>query len=243
MHFLPVPGLRTVLTPGVTDVGDALAAAFARRGFLWVSGGPGTGKTFAVHASAGRIAGLLPLDVRAHPAPEDFRAALHRALGLAGAAPADPGTADTLIRRALATAQGVVLVDDADRLSASCFEYLRFLHDATPGGLCVVLVAGEGGERSLGTRRMLASRTTDRVRVLPLNQEEVMGAIPALHPLWSSVDPGDLQELDFRFAQGSLRRWVLVTHHARRVLAATGGTPDAHLLRIVAGRIGRAGRP
>ncbi|MCT2588367.1 ATP-binding protein [Streptomyces sp. N2-109] len=106
-----------------------------RRGrFVCVLGEAGVGKTFAVHTAARRLGELLPLDFRALPAPADLRAALHKALKLRGEAPADPGAADTLIRRTLAQGPRIVVVEDAHRLSASCFEYLRFLHDDLPKG-------------------------------------------------------------------------------------------------------------
>ncbi|WP_234042178.1 ATP-binding protein [Streptomyces marianii] len=162
------------------------------------------------------------LDYRAHPAPADLRAALHRALGLGGEAPADPGIADTLVRRALAVRPRIVVVEGADRLSTSCFEYVRFLHDDLPQGLCVVLIAQARGERSLRAQRMLASRSAGWPYIWPLTRDQVLQAVVALHPLWQSVAPGDLQGLDARFADGCLRRWVVLTLHTQRALAATG---------------------
>ena len=74
LHFLAVPGVRTLLTPGMLAVGDALPKAYAQRRFLCVLGDAGVGKTFAVHAAGRRLGELLPLDYRAQPAPADLRA-------------------------------------------------------------------------------------------------------------------------------------------------------------------------
>jgi hypothetical protein len=244
LHFLDAPGVRTVLTPGLLAVGEALADAYAQGRFVCVLGGAGVGKTFAVHTAARRLGELLPLDLRAQPTPADLRAALHRALGLGGEAPADPGIADTLIRRALAEGPRIVVVEDADRLSASCFEYVRFLHDDLPQGLCVVLIAQARGERSLRAQRMLATRTAGWPCIWPLTRDQVPQAVVALHPLWQSVAPGDLKALDARLADGCLRRWVVLTLHTQRALAATGAKePDGGMLQDVADRVDGGRRP
>ncbi|MFC7963272.1 AAA family ATPase [Streptomyces cinereoruber] len=236
--------MRTVLTPGMLAVSDTLAAAWAEGRFVCVLGGAGVGKTFAVHTAARRLGELVPLDHRAQPAPADLRAALHRALRLGGETPCDPGIADTLIRHALAARPRIVVVEDADRLSPSCFEYLRFLHDGLPQGLCVVLIAAARGERLLRAQRMLGTRSAGWPHVRPLTRDQVPQAATALHPLWQSVAPGDLQTLDARLAGGLLRRWVVLTLHTVRALAATGLTkPDRSVLQAVADRIDGGRRP
>ncbi|MFJ4478770.1 AAA family ATPase [Streptomyces xanthochromogenes] len=244
LHYLQTPGLRTLLTPGMLAVGDALADAYAQGRFVCVLGDAGVGKTFAVHTAARRFGELLPLDFRAQPAPADLRAALHRALGLRGEAPADPGAADTLIRSALAIKPRIVVVEDAHRLSASCFEYLRFLHDDLSQGLCVALIAATRGERSLRAQRMLATRTAGWPYIWPLTRDQVPQAVPALHPVWQSVPPDDLKALDARIADGALRRWAVLTHHTQRALAVTKASkPDRDLLQAVADRVDGGRRP
>lgn len=238
LHFLRIEGTRTLLTPGMLAVGGALADAVAKRRFLCVLGDAGIGKTFAVHAAGRRLGDVLPLHVRAQPVPADLRTALHRALALPGQAPADPGAADTLIRHALAGRPRIVVVEDAHRLSASCMEYLRFLHDGVPGGLCVVLIAARRGERRLRAQRMLATRTAGWLRLQPLTRDQIPLAVPALHPVWEGVDAGDLMALDARLAGGALRRWAVITHHTRQVMARTqADVPDGRLLEAVADRI------
>ncbi|MEU5090651.1 ATP-binding protein [Streptomyces sp. NPDC021356] len=238
LHFLRLEQMRTLLTPGMLAVGAALADAASERRFVCVLGDVGIGKTFAVHVVGRRLGDLLPLELRAQPAPADLRVALHRALRLPGGAPADPGAADTLIRHALAVRPRIVVVEDAHRLSASCMEYLRFLHDGVAGGLCVVLIAARRGERRLRAQRMLATRTAGWLHLQPLTRDQVPVAVPALHPVWQGVDPGDLMELDARLAGGALRRWVVITHHTRQALArARAAVPDGRLLQTVADRI------
>ncbi|KKZ69963.1 hypothetical protein XF35_41110 [Streptomyces platensis subsp. clarensis] len=244
LHFLGTPGLRTLLTPGLLAVGDALADAYAKGRFVCVLGQAGVGKTFAVHTAARRLGELLPLDLRAQPSPADLRDALHEALRLPGQAPADPAPADTLIRRALAQGPRIVVVEDAHRLSPSCWEYLRFLHDELSQGLCVVLTAPACGERFLRAQRMLATRTTSWLCVQPLTRDRIPQAVPALHALWQGVAPGDLDALDARCAGGVLRRWAVLTRHTQRAMAAHGAKkPDRVMLQAVADRADGGRRP
>jgi hypothetical protein len=246
LHFLQVPGMRTILTPGLLAVTGALAGACARQRFLCVYGDAGVGKTFAVHAAvtAGYPGAHLVLALGARPGPAELRARLHHTLGLSGEAPSDPGAADTLIRRALAASARIVVVDEADRMPDSGFEYLRFLHDGAPGGLCVVLIAGQHGERALRRQQMLATRTAGWLEIQMLTRDQIPRAVPAMHPLWTHLAPSHLQALDARFAGGSMRRWALLTHHTLRALAAAGtATPGPAMLQALIDRIDTPRRP
>lgn len=65
-----------------------------------------------------------------------------------------------------------------------------------------------------------------------------------MHPVWQSVAPGDLKALDARLADGCLRRWVVLTLHTRRALAASGASkPDGDMLQAVADRVDGGRRP
>ncbi|MFF1322401.1 AAA family ATPase [Streptomyces chartreusis] len=244
LHFLSLAGARTVMTPGLTDVGRALADAHQKQRFLCISGDAGVGKTFAVHTTAlTRFPDAhLLLRLGARPGPADLRAHLHYALTLKGDPPRDPAVADSLIRRALATRPRIGAVDEADRMPDSCFEYLRFLHDDLPSGLCVVLIAGQGGERALRAQQMLHSRNAAWLTLQPLTLDQVPQAMLALHPLWHTVAPGHLAMLDGHFAHGSLRRWALLTHHIQQITAGTA-RPGPGLLRQVIRRIDTSRRP
>ncbi|MEU6394726.1 ATP-binding protein [Streptomyces sp. NPDC046939] len=246
LHFLHLAGARTVVTPGLRAADDALAAAHQQRRFLCVLGDAGVGKTFAVHyvARTRFPRSHVPLRLGARPTPADLRAHLHDALGLHDALPAAPALADALIRRALAAQAYIVVVDEADRMSEACLEYLRFLHDDTPDGLCVVLIAGQRGEKALRAWQMLATRTAQWLTLRPLARVSVPSAARALHPVWQTVAPDQIRVLDGHFAQGSLRRWALLTHHVQRSLSATGrAQPDPDLLRQTLDRIDTSRRP
>ncbi|GAA0374907.1 ATP-binding protein [Streptomyces blastmyceticus] len=244
MHFLPLLRTRTLFTDGLRDTAHAVADGFASRSMVCLTGLSGIGKTFAVrtvlasHPPCRRAPLMLP----ARPAPADLRAALHDVLALPGLPPADPGVADALILKALARIPRIVAVDEAHQLSDVSFEYLRYLYDTLPGGLCIVLIAGQDGEPVLRAQRMLASRTAAWLHLVPLHPlhpHHVPGAISRLHPLWQHTDPELLRRVDARFARGRLRHWALLTHHTHHVLTRAGArsvTPE--LLQKATHRIG-----
>ncbi|MEV7339090.1 ATP-binding protein [Streptomyces sp. NPDC094014] len=222
-----------------------MADAHQQRRFLCVLGDAGLGKTFAVHYTAHTRfpRAHAPLRLGARPGPADLRAHLDHALGLHGTAPAEPAAA-ALIRRALAAAPRIVVIDEADRMPEACFEYLRFLHDDLPDGLCAVLIAGQRGEKALRAQQMLLTRTATWLTLQPLTRGQVPRAVAALHPLWQTVAPDQLCFLDGYFAHGSLRRWALLTHYVQRTLTATGtARPDPGMLRQVVARIDTSRRP
>ncbi|MEU8844028.1 ATP-binding protein [Streptomyces roseus] len=238
-HFLPLPGLRALVTPGLRDTARVIAAGVAERAMVCLHGAAGVGKTFAVRAV---LDGWAPdrscrLTLRSRPGPADLRAALHHALHLPGAGPADPAAHDVLITAALARRSPVVVVDEAHQLSPACFEYLRYLYDAV-GGVCLVLITGQGGERVLHGVRMLASRCAAWAQITPLRPEHVPVAVPRLHPIWHKVPAELLLSVDARFAHGGLRAWAALTHHASRMLGTPGAVPLEELLEQIMPRLG-----
>ncbi|QKW25965.1 ATP-binding protein [Streptomyces seoulensis] len=218
-HFLNGPGLQGLRTPGLLDVQSAVKDCFARRAMLCLTGASGVGKTFATHAVlAGHPAHrACVLSLPSRPTPADLRTALHHALDLLGSPPDDSGVCDAAILDALAARPRIVTLDEAHQLSPAAFEYLRYLYDSLPGGLCTVLIAGEDGDHVLREVPMLDSRAAVWREIRPLDTDLVPLAVRRLHPLWQQATCAQLYCLDGRFAHGRLRRWALLTHQARRI--------------------------
>ncbi|MEY9997650.1 type II secretory pathway predicted ATPase ExeA [Streptomyces sp. V4I8] len=190
---------------------------------LCVTGTSGVGKTFAARAVlAGHPAHrACMLTLPSRPTPADLRTAFHDALHLPGPLPEDPGVCDAAVLHALAARPRTVVVDEAHQLSSASFECLRYLYDSLPGGLCIVLIVGEDGETVLRETRMLKTRTATWCEIRPLDEDLVALAARRLHPLWQQASCAQLRRLDGHFARGRLRRWALLTHHARRIRSAT----------------------
>ncbi|MFD7527436.1 AAA family ATPase [Streptomyces sp. NPDC059849] len=211
---------------------------------LCLTGASGVGKSFAAHAVlAGHPAHRsCVLSLPSRPAPADLRVAFHHALGLLGAPPDDAGVCDAAVLGALAARPRIVVVDEAHQLSSAAFEYLRYLHDSLPDGLCTVLIAGEDGEKVLRETPMLGTRAALWCEIRPLHAELVPLAARRLHPLWQQATATHLRLLDSRFARGRLRHWVLLTHQARRmrstVPAACRGWIEQLAARVDDGSIG-----
>ncbi|MEU2871643.1 ATP-binding protein [Streptomyces olivoreticuli] len=220
-HFLDVEGLQGLRTPGLLDVQYAVEDCFAERAMLCLTGASGVGKSFATHAvlTSHPAHRACVLSLPSRPTPADLRTALHHALGLPGQPPDDPGVCDNAVLGALAARPRIVMVDEAHQLSPATFEYLRYLYDSLPDGLCAVLIAGEGGDHVLRETRMLGTRAAAWREIRPLDADLVPLAIRRLHPLWQQAACAQLRRLDGRFARGRLRRWALLTHHASRILS------------------------
>ncbi|MEV6672009.1 ATP-binding protein [Streptomyces sp. NPDC051162] len=231
-HYLSLTGAETVTLPWFADLARGLEQTAAERAIMCLSGNAGVGKTFALDvvlagvprpARRARLGRLVP---RPAPTPLSLRSDLADALNLE-ARPKDPGAFDAALREVLAARDHLLVVDEAQRLDAACFEYLRYLFDDPHARLAIVPVVGERGQAVLRRQKMLASRTGVSLQVPLLTSADVAEVIPPFHPLWRAAAPDALTRLDARFCHGNFRRWALATHHALRLLrqdrASRGG--------------------
>jgi hypothetical protein len=239
-HHLNLTGARVVHTPQIDAITTALHATVDRRGMMCLTGLPGTGKTFTLHAVLDQNPSWVPVRLLLSPQgrPQDLRHALHRALDLPGEPPKDPGISDDLIRHALHYPQRLLALDEAHQLSASCLEYLRYLYDDPRTNVALVLAASSHRVRALRTTAVLAGRVTCWHELAPLTQDQVPAAVPALHSTWRDSDPTALLHLDTAWAHGNFRRWATLTHRRVSITARTGltaGDPHALLRRLTPG--------
>ncbi|MEV6319257.1 ATP-binding protein [Streptomyces sp. NPDC051776] len=223
-HYLSLPHAVTVELTVLELVKDGLKKAVAEQAFMCVYGDAGVGKTFAldtvlatgvVPARQARLGRLVPPPA---PTPAALRSHLADALNLTDAHSENPGVFDTALRKTLAARDHLLVVDEAQRLDAACFEYLRYLVDDPDTTVAIVLAAGEHGLAVLRRQKMLASRTAVWLKVPALTPDEVRWAIPRFHPLWQHSDDSALEHLDTRLCHGNFRRWAQATHHALRLL-------------------------
>ncbi|MFK8912774.1 AAA family ATPase, partial [Streptomyces sp. YS-3] len=156
------------------------------------------------------------------PTPAALRGDLADAMNLTGASPQDPAAFDTALRHLLAARDHLFVVDEAQRLDADSFEYLRYLFDDPHTRLSILLAVGEGGLRVLRRQKMLASRTAVWLTVPALTPREVRWAIPRFHPLWRTSAPQAVDLLDTRLCHGNFRRWAQATHHTLRLARSSG---------------------
>jgi hypothetical protein len=240
-HHLSVPGAATVPVPVLEDLVRGLEQTVNEQAIMCLYGDAGCGKTFALDtvfasgALPARRARLVRLLPRPAPTPAALRSHLADALILADVRPEDPGVFDTTLRKALAGRDHLLVVDEAQRLDAACFEYLRYLFDDVDTRLAIVLAAGERGLAVLRRQKMLASRTAVWLKVPALTPGEVRWVIPRFHPLWETSAPDAVDLLDTRLCHGNFRRWAQATHHTLRLLHASGDIADHPVLEDLLG--------
>ncbi|MFJ4866464.1 AAA family ATPase [Streptomyces sp. NPDC088748] len=224
-HHLDLPGARAVPLPVHEVLAQALQQTVDQRAVMCLYGDAGCGKTFALNttlastlpAGRTRVIRLLP---RPAPTPSALRTDLAHALGI-DARPEDPRAFDTAVRRTMSARDHLLVIDEAQRLDGTCFEYLRYLFDDPATRLAIVLAVGEKGLALLRRQSMLASRTAVWLNLPALSCDEVHWVIPRFHPLWRSSDPDALTLLDTRLCHGNFRRWAQATHHTLRLARAS----------------------
>ncbi|WP_329256683.1 ATP-binding protein [Streptomyces pseudovenezuelae] len=231
-HYLSLKDAVIAPLPVFENLARGMEQTADQRAIMCVSGDAGVGKTFAldvvlaVKPRPARRARLLRLVPRPAPTPLSLRSDLADVLNLE-ARPKDPGAFDAALREVLAVRDHLLVVDEAQRLDGSCFEYLRYLFDDPYARLAIVLVVGERGQAVLRRQKMLASRTAVLLTVPHLTPADVAEVIPRFHPLWCGADPDALMRLDTRFCHGNFRRWAQATHHTLRLLRQAPARPGA----------------
>jgi hypothetical protein len=108
----------------------------------------------------------------------------------------------------------------------------RYLWDEPSTQLAIIFVGGEGRHTVLRREPMLSSRIFIWQHFTRLNPDEVLEAIPLLHPARADAEPEDIAFADSHAAHGNFRAWAQLTAHTRTALARTGrARVDQELLR------------
>jgi type II secretory pathway predicted ATPase ExeA len=221
-HYLSLPDARTVTTQALRAAGHALDNALREQTMMCLTADPGVGKTFTLHTLCQQRPTLSALRLLPRPQarPDDLRHSLHHALDLPGDPPQDAGICDDYLRHALEQPPRLLAVDEAHQLSASCIEYLRYLHDDPVPQVTILLLASRPRLKALRSQPALLSRVTTWHHMEPLAADEVFTVLPRFHPLWQNTHHNTLARLDDMWAHGNLRRWAALTHqlqaHLRR---------------------------
>ncbi|MDX2688282.1 ATP-binding protein [Streptomyces scabiei] len=232
-------GAQLVRTSSVRAVAEAVGQAMAVQGAVCVFGDPGRGKTAAVRmalheVSPGWRVTWVPVPVR--PSVAGMRRAVFDALALPGRFPHTSARADAAVAGALGEAR-VLVVDEAQRLSAPCLEYLQSLWDH-PGTRITLVLCGAGSERALSRLPQLASRVVAWQEVPRLAGAEVAAVVTGFHPVWRTVPAPDLTWIDQSCAHGTFRTWAALTAHLQNALLTTADTSvDRILLRRLFQRV------
>ncbi|WP_329324594.1 AAA family ATPase [Streptomyces luteogriseus] len=238
---LYVPGARLVSTRQVAGVVEAVGHTVAARGMCCVFGDPGLGKSVAVEQAVRLVPGRVPVwraVAGVAPGLPQLRASLCEALGLpAGALTHRAGPAGQALAGALAQ-PGVLVVDDAQRLTPPLLDYLRQLWDA-PGCAAALVLCGAGSERAVARASALRSRVLTWHQVGRLEPSQLLQTLSLFHPVWAQADPDEVARVDEQRARGNFRTWAKITSH---IYAARERDParqvDGELIEQACARLG-----
>lgn len=242
-HYLALPGATIVDTDALKTTHDQLRDVIRARAMACIHGDAGLGKTLSATASLRALAPDNTLRIQFHqfPKPNHIRTELFQALRLSGVPPTDVVQFDALLCSRLSERFRVLVCDEAQMLSRTCFEYLRRLWDDLDTDIAIVFVGGGNCYEVLRREPMLASRVYTWQEYRPMDAEQVLETIPRFHPLWAEADPALIEFADEHAAQGNFRAWASLTRHCLDGMARLGSSAvDEKLLRWVFSRI--AGR-
>lgn len=187
---------------------------------LVVWGPYGSGKTFAAARACEHALDLVDADVRYLRLPKTsqgrglYRAILEQLL----TQPVSSGLTETQLmydlNDVLTERERILVIDETHRMSRGSQEALQNLVDL-PGTLATfVLLGDETMPRALLPE--LWSRAGARVEFHRLADDEAVGVLAEMHPLFAASDPDLLRRLNRRFARGELRRWAKLLARALR---------------------------
>ncbi|MCD2191688.1 ATP-binding protein [Actinomycetospora soli] len=223
-HFLDVDGARTLPTPGLVAVDQAVEHLLDTAAMGVVHGPAGLGKSYAVEQALARhpATAVSWVEFPSRPTMRLVAAAMFTDLTRLDAGRRSRFALTDELIEALSRGPRVIVVDEAQRLNKDCIEFLRYLHDDRRTRFALLLVGGDDAWTVLSREPMLRSRIYRRVALDPLSGREVCDLLGALHPIYDNVDRELLLLVDDNVGHGNLRHWAAFTRSAVALCASTG---------------------
>jgi DNA transposition AAA+ family ATPase len=223
-HYLDLADARTLPTPGLVATHRAVADLLEYTAMGVVHGMAGLGKTYGVQQALAR-AGEHSACWATFPSRPTMRLVAARLFeqltyGSAGRRSRFE-LMDQLVEELVVRPRAIV-IDEAQRLTSECIEFLRYLHDHPHTRFGLILVGGDGCWEVLSREPMLRSRIFRRVNITPLTGGQVCELMGGFHPIYAGVEREVLLLVDDHFAHGNLRDWVSFTHSAAKLCAEHG---------------------
>ncbi|MEJ7785752.1 MAG: ATP-binding protein [Solirubrobacteraceae bacterium] len=223
-RYLRIPGARFVRTPSYELLADGVEEACEDLGITVAYGNPGAGKTFALHVA---IANRCRLPVTwLEPEHRPTLLALTEQLLYALGEHDLVGQRRVLVRpliRLLGIPR-LVVVDEAQRLTAECIDHLRYLSDRSDTNFALALAGGVHCMEVLNTEPQLARRCPLKVEFTHLDREEIQEYMPRYHPMYVSLERRLLNRIDDEYAHGMIGLWANMTKRLHKELDRGGET-------------------
>lgn len=234
-------GAATIATESFLRTLQTVEDVARRRMIGVVYGDSGLGKTFAVTTALARLEGAVGCHVAFSHRPTARQVLQELYHALTGVeAKGDRIRIQHDLRSVLAEEPRLIVIDEAQYLTRTAIEEVRFLHDRRTTDFGLILCGGQGCMDTLTKFKMLESRTHRWVKFEPVI--DVLEVMPRYHALFAQSPPEVLIEIDERYAHGVWRRWETFLADAIESAAETGlATVDDWLMRDVFERA-RGGR-
>jgi DNA transposition AAA+ family ATPase len=219
-HFLALDDAKTIHTKSFLRAQRCVTDCATARSIGVVHGVAGLGKTFTVEAAAAKAEISAEWFVFARrPSHTQLVKTLYQQL--TGVEPhGELYKLQNDLRDVLAERPRMLVVDEAQQLTADAFELLRFLHDDPSSDFALILVGGNGCWKVISRYPMLLSRVYRVVAMRRLDEEEVLDVLPRYHTIHQSVSPEVLLMVDEQFARGNFRLWASFTRTVSELCAS-----------------------
>lgn len=200
---------KVVQTPAVAEVIEIIDFLTEMREIGAILGGAGLGKTFSVDtATAATGLPVVTLDVPPRPAPKEVTVRLLKAVcGFA-----DVGATAYELTEELAEVMAqeprIVIIDEAQNLTAEGLNQVRYLHDRPDADWALVFVGGQDAARSLHSQKQLESRVARWQRFEPMRGDELIRSLRSYHEIFQFAPAELLLEIDKVHAHGRWRNWA-----------------------------------
>ncbi len=144
-HFLDIAGARTLPTPGLVATDQAVEHVVAASAMGVVHGPAGLGKSYAVERALARHAGVAVswVEFPSRPTMRLVAATLFEQLTRDPAGRRSRFVLTDELLESLGRGPRAVVVDEAQRLTKDCIEFLRYLHDDRRTRFALLLVGGD----------------------------------------------------------------------------------------------------
>lgn len=219
-HFLDLDRASTLATPGLIATHRAVGDLVECAAMGVVHGMAGLGKTYGVEQALARVGALGEVCWVTFPSRPTMRLVAARLFEELTGLRADGYSRFTLMDQVvdeLAVRPRTVVVDEAQRLTSECIEFLRYVHHHPHTRFALILVGGDGCWEVLSREPMLRSRIFRRVSTSALSGPRVCALMGSFHPIYTGVEHEVLLLVDDHFAHGNLREWASFTHTAAKL--------------------------
>jgi DNA transposition AAA+ family ATPase len=207
-HLSGVTGAATLETPGLREIRGSVKQLLDSGGLILIDGAVGVGKTFATRSVLRETESpVYWTDMTSTPKGKETTAKVFTAI--TGRRPTRNMTEHELTDEtvdALNGLEAVLVIDEAQNMTANSLRALRYLHDRPSTCLLLILV-GPGVMEAVRRVPEVDSRVSRRAIIQALRGKNGIALLREWHPVFANTDEAVLISLA-EYARGNLRSWA-----------------------------------